>query len=189
MIKQEQEKLNGNLFEAVAENDAAKVKELLDAGTDINLQDTNGWTALMRATRAGYVKIAKLLLDYGADPNTRNKYGRTALVYACYDGHTETARLLLGYGADPNIRDKNGGTALMWAAWGGHIKEMEMLILAGADTGVRDLCNGTALDILNKYYPKKYDKWVQDTAVKIRKKTLKHEDSAYVSECVPDFNI
>ena len=156
MIKQEQEKLNGNLFEAVAENDAAKVKELLDAGTDINLQNTNGWTALMRATWAGYVKIAKLLLDYGADPNTL---------------------------------DKEGWTALMWAAWGGHIKEMEMLILAGADTGVRDLCDGTALDILNKYYPKKYDKWVQDTAVKIRKKTLKHEDSAYVSECVPDFDI
>jgi ankyrin repeat protein len=40
------------------------VKLLLDKqDIDINVQDTNGWTALMHACRYGNTEVFKLLLD------------------------------------------------------------------------------------------------------------------------------
>ena len=33
---------------------------------------SNGWTALMLASRRGYLNVVKILLDYNADPNMPN---------------------------------------------------------------------------------------------------------------------
>jgi len=178
------------LMYAAESNYIKTVRTLISLGADVNFRNSkNTQTALMQAAWNNHIKITKLLLDHDADPNIRDKYGRTALIYACYDGHTETACLLLGYGADPNIRDKNGGTALIWASINGHIEVMKLLVDSYADIGTRNERGLTALDILKEHYPQKYDRWIQNTVVKSRQKTLQREDSRRSRRCEPDFDI
>ena len=61
---------------ACMNNNYNEVKELLEKGSSINLQDNQGWTALIYAINFGYYDIAKLLCDYGADCARINKYGQ-----------------------------------------------------------------------------------------------------------------
>ena len=52
---------------------------LLEYNADINHKTlSQGYTALMKAARAGDPKLLKFLLKKGADPKLRSKYGKTA---------------------------------------------------------------------------------------------------------------
>ena len=60
-----------------------------------------GATALMAASTAGHLKVAKELLDRGADPNAaRADNGGTALMDASHGGHREMAQRLVVHGAN-----------------------------------------------------------------------------------------
>lgn len=58
------------------------VKLLIDRGADLNLQRSNGDTALILATEKGHTEIVKLLIDSGANLNLKNNNGETALMIA-----------------------------------------------------------------------------------------------------------
>jgi len=83
----------------------------------INLQDNNGWTALMEACWGGYTEIVKLLLENGAAKGINlqsSNHGETALMMAAgfhilYSSY-QMIKLLLRYGADASIQDKDGKT-------------------------------------------------------------------------------
>ena len=68
-----------------------KVKILLNAGADVNLQDIEGDTALHYTAYSGNIEILKLLLENNADKSIRNKDGETALDVAKDMGYTEIA--------------------------------------------------------------------------------------------------
>ena len=55
----------------------AMAKFLIDAGADINFQNTDGSTALHTAAFFCRPEIVKMLLDKGADKTIKNKYGAT----------------------------------------------------------------------------------------------------------------
>jgi ankyrin repeat protein len=55
---------------------------LLDAGTDPNSAQQQGFTPLHAAAMEGRLELAKLLLDRGADRNAKTDDGRTALALA-----------------------------------------------------------------------------------------------------------
>jgi len=55
------------------------VMALLDAGTIVDKQDKNQWTALMWAMTNRHKDIAKILLDHGASMEITSSTGRTAL--------------------------------------------------------------------------------------------------------------
>ena len=58
------------------------VKAILQkGGADVNHQNANGMTALMKAYEGGHMDIVDLLLEYGADWNVCNKSGKTAHFY------------------------------------------------------------------------------------------------------------
>ena len=59
-----------------------RVRDLLDAGADINVRNYKGQTALHCAAKAGFDHIVALLLDHGADVNAKDEKGATPLATA-----------------------------------------------------------------------------------------------------------
>lgn len=58
-----------------------KICELLSS-KNINMQDKNGFTALMYATILGNINLVKLLLDYGADVMLESRLGTNVFMIA-----------------------------------------------------------------------------------------------------------
>jgi len=93
--------------------DEETVRDILACGTDKNVRDDFGDTALHVAIYQKNLMIIKLLLDYGFDPNAKTtKNGNTPLHNAVAVNNLGAARLLLQYGANRNIRALDGLTPL-----------------------------------------------------------------------------
>ena len=72
-----------------------------------------GHTALILASRSGYVDAVKTLVAAGADVNQVSAGDKTsALLIATINGHFDLAKWLLDQGADPNAAASNGVTPL-----------------------------------------------------------------------------
>jgi uncharacterized protein len=105
------------LMWAAAENNAAAMRILIEAGADIEAHSKAGvFTPLLFAVRAGHVEATRVLLDAGANVNERMQDGTSPLVLALINGHYELASYLVDRGADPNA-DRQGWTALHQIAW------------------------------------------------------------------------
>lgn len=107
------------------------LKSQLQQGTNPNVPDSQGRTALMDAVQAGQTKAVSVLLDAGADVNARSRSGRTALIEAAEEGRFDSARLLVEHGADLNLATRTG-TALETAERTGHNDIAALLLKAGA---------------------------------------------------------
>lgn len=117
---------------AVIRNNAAVVKQLLDAGADPNLADVNGVGPLAIAVASDAREIVALLLEKNASPNAARDSGETPLMTAVRMGSPEVVKLLLAKGADVNVKEqKFGQTALMWAT--GKPEIVRLLLDKGAD--------------------------------------------------------
>jgi len=124
------------LFEAISSGHADIAQELLAAGADPKLTESDGSTALMAAAWHGDLSSAKALLDRGVHVNAADVNGQTALIFAsqtCPDG--KMVQMLLDAGANPNAKTIHGGTSLMAAA--GNPFVAEKLLKAGADPGAK----------------------------------------------------
>jgi ankyrin repeat protein len=80
---------------AVAYNpdDTIILRQLLDAGADINAQDKDGRTALISAAFYNRREAVSVLLARGADPSIRDNNGRNAAA-TVRDSAPELHRLL-----------------------------------------------------------------------------------------------
>ena len=126
------------------------MKILLGFGADVNIQQKDGWTALMFAARysntSANLETVKILLGFGADINIQSKDGWTALTMATKfsntDSNPETVKILLSFGADVNIQNKDGCTALMLAArysdTDSNPETVKLLLKFGADPKIKD---------------------------------------------------
>lgn len=108
--------------------------EMLVAGADVNAQDKNGRTALMRAVVKRSKAICKLL-ELGADVNARDNSGRTALTFAAINDDYVVMGILINAGADLNdVRDDHlGPKALIFAASYKDVSAVEVLLNAGTN--------------------------------------------------------
>jgi len=133
------------------------VESLLAKGANVNGEDKEGVTPLMKAALAGHVVTVRILIAHGSNVNAitsvrRAGYGQTALMNAAMMGHRELVELLVENGADVNARDEwYGDTALILSVIMGHVDIARFLLEHGAEVNVWDnygyeTHNFTALD-------------------------------------------
>lgn len=150
------------LMAAVRQNDVATVRGLLDKGSDPNVANAYGSTALLLAASQSGVgpagktatQVMQLLLQYGAIVNAQAGNGVTALIIAAGRGSVENVQLLLAAGAKPNVETKQGDSALLEATVHGYLKIVIMLLQAGADTNLKDANGQTPLMVAIRQAPR-----------------------------------
>lgn len=117
-----------DLIRAAEEGAATRVAELLRSGAAVDARDGRGRTALLAATHADHVEVARLLIAAGADVNARDQIGDSPFLYAGAEGRNSILKLLLAAGADLASTSRYGGTALIPAAHHGHVETVRILL-------------------------------------------------------------
>ena len=133
------------LIEAISENKAEEVEQMLESGTDANELSMVGATPLIHATWGKNIKIVKVLVQQGADINLNTERFGSALNVAAGVGAGGIAYLLIENGANLNSQDSEGKTPLMSAIYLKHPDLAKMLIDNGADVNIKGDSDWTAL--------------------------------------------
>ena len=148
----------------------AKVKSLIEKGTDINAKDTSGQTLLHYAVEYGHEDVVKLLIANGADVNAKDKDGNSpghvalrknhsvvldlliakgadldSIHLSAYQGDLDKVRSFIKKGAGVNAMDSYGATPLHYAAVRGNKEVVEFLIARDADVNAKNKFGETPL--------------------------------------------
>jgi ankyrin repeat protein len=133
------------LMEAARRAHSEIAIELINAGADINAQDSYGATPLIFAGISGASEVMVTLIRKGANVNAKDYMGRTALIEVLTSENEHKPGIiqsLIDAGADVNARANFGNTAFMMAANSPYAKAM---IDAGADVNAKNDEGNTAL--------------------------------------------
>ncbi len=140
--------VGGDIHEAIQENDAVRVKQILDADPDAMNERDNGRfreLPIHIVATTGNVEIARLLLDAGADIDAGDSDNSTALGVAAMRRQGEMVTLLIERGANVNHRDRKADCPLSFAVYGRDEAIVKQLVDAGADLWYRSLGGETLL--------------------------------------------
>lgn len=133
------------LLQAIAQNNEAIARKLLEAGVSPNAS-VAGVPALLAAINKEETALALHLLELGADVNASGPEGATPLMEAAFGGKKDLVAALLARQADAKAEDDDGWTPLMCAcAKSGKTAEM-----------VEELLNGIGLDESNQRFRGSY---------------------------------
>jgi quinoprotein dehydrogenase-associated probable ABC transporter substrate-binding protein len=124
---------DNELNDAIVANDLDRVRYLLSHGAHPDARDGEGYTALINATRFGFIDVASFLADHKADANLSDNNQWTALMYAAWGNNPELVAMLMRHGAKLDMVDNDGLTPLAVASQNGKTKAAEALVAAGAD--------------------------------------------------------
>ncbi len=110
------------LNRAIEENDPAKLKALIESGTDIH---ANNDAALRLASEKGSYDIVEMLITHGADIHTLDD---VAFRLAAVNGHIDVVKLLIKNGANVHVLD---GVTLHGVAHNGDYDIVKLLLDKG----------------------------------------------------------
>lgn len=82
------------LYQAASNGRSDRIDNALRERTDINQQDSRGWSALFYAADLGDVQATRLLVEKGADPSIQAPDGNTAISIARNRGHHNIVDIL-----------------------------------------------------------------------------------------------
>jgi ankyrin repeat protein len=162
----QQDRLNHALIIAAIQNDAFRVRSLLQHGASPNAYMSYDGRSVWRRTMDllqnrplpsyysdstpvlmlvmdlgryddSYYPVIVALLDAGAAPNTDNG-GFTPLTWAIGRRQRKTLQALFRHHVDVNLPDKTGCTPLMRAAWHSDPEMVEVLLHHGAKINIKD---------------------------------------------------
>ena len=140
--------VNKELLENAEWGDKEQIKTLLFLGANINHQDKEGQTAIIKAARHADKETFSLLLEQGGvEVNHQDKLGNTALIYATLRNSKDLVKLILEKLADPNLKNKLGNTALTYAAMNNYVYIARELINNGAQVDHQNKKGNTPLTI------------------------------------------
>ncbi|KAK6192633.1 hypothetical protein SNE40_004074 [Patella caerulea] len=137
---------NFDIVRAVQYGVFDRVRELVDAGYDVNEMDKENVSLLHWAAINNRADIVKYLISkgsiidrFGGDLNS------AALHWATRQGHLNMLVLLMSYGADPSLRDGEGCSCIHLSAQFGHTALVAYLIAKGQEVDMVDRNGMTAL--------------------------------------------
>src|SRR5437879_6004504 len=133
------------LVDAAKNGDKDTLRALIQKGTNVNLAEGDGSTALHWASYRDDVETADLLIRAGAKVNAANDLGATPLWTASQNGSEAMVRRLLEAGGNPNAALLAGETPVMVASRSGSPVIVEQLIAKGANVNARAARGQTAL--------------------------------------------
>ncbi|QSV44238.1 ankyrin repeat domain-containing protein [Geobacter benzoatilyticus] len=133
----EKRSINGELFDAAKEGNAAKVRKLIKAKADVNYTESitladggsvERLSPLMAATMAGSLDAVKALVAGGGWVNYLNSKTVNSLWIAAHNGNLEIVKHLATHGAYLNNSNNEDVTPLMAAAMNGHFEVVKFLV-------------------------------------------------------------
>lgn len=122
------------------------VQILLRKGTNPDLQDNIGESALHYAVKYNLPEMVKILLKNGANLNLQNNEGRSALWWAIRNEYTELVQNLLEKGANPDFFQIDKWPVLCYAVRY-YPKIAQMLLENGANIHLQNESGETALHL------------------------------------------
>lgn len=138
----------GPLLLAIDENDFAKVKKLIESGSDINEGRhfvDKSHTPLSYACYLNKNKMAEFLLQNGADPDRnfnwtkqKNYLSATPFMCAAKNRNYKIMELLLDYGADINKGDERDNPLTIALKYG-NLRLVDFIYQNGADNNLEHL--------------------------------------------------
>lgn len=153
------------LLAATVGNDTATIKQLVEAGVNVNAAGFLGLTPLMNAAGQGNLEAVRLLLGKGANvnavsgpPDQKVQNGIidlgqfTPLILAGAQGPVGLVKALLDAGANIDAQEARGMTALMYAVTTDHgdIEIAKTLISRGANVHLKSNAGETAANWTRK---------------------------------------
>lgn len=143
------------------------IELLLINGADVNKKDHFGETPFYVAVNGGNKTIVELFLKHGADVHTITTQGETVLHCAAAHGYKEIIKLLIEQGVDKHATTRRGETVLHVACKFGHIDTVELLLQCGIDVHACNKSSQTALDyVLDRYSNKEHFNRIADLLIK-----------------------
>ncbi len=115
------------LITAIKADKVDVVKDIVDAGCDLELPGQNGITPLKAAYDKDSTRIIKVLAEAGADLNARINH-KALLHYAVIEEKSDIARLLLEAEAYVDIKETQGGKTPLQLAYELDLHEMKDLL-------------------------------------------------------------
>lgn len=106
---------NSSLMYAISNQDIEMVKLLLENKADVDFENSNRITPLIKATKKWNIDILKLLLETGIDINFKNSSGVTPLMCISNLQNKKEIDFFIEKSANFDARDNKGKTVLMYA--------------------------------------------------------------------------
>ena len=141
-------------LKAAEDGDFKKIKSIIDKEVNIKslieTKDKENNTALILASKFGYIEVVKILIENGADINAKDNGGTTALMNASTEDdyiNYEICKLLIENGANVNDKDLQGANALIYGStflkW--DLSIIKLLIDSGIEINTQNKDGYTAL--------------------------------------------
>ncbi len=129
--------LDRELVEAAEGGDLEDVKDLIEAGANVDASVDGDGSPLIVASRANRLAVVVELLNRGADVNLAVSGDGNPLIAAASAGAQSVVDLLLSHGAAIDLVVPGDENALIQAAGAGHFAIVKMLVGRGADVNAR----------------------------------------------------
>lgn len=155
------------LHKAVLNNDFGVIKGLIESGNDLDLLDSEGYSALVLAVRDNNPQTARLLIESGSNVNIGGGIYGSALHLAVAKNESYLASQLLKNGSRTDLINCDGNSPLHILMVNfkkqKHTSEIigELLISAGADTNAKNNDNWGPIHIAARKAQNAAVKWIR----------------------------
>ena len=141
----------GVVHVAASEKHNNILKELIRRGSDVNIQNQQGHTALFISCSLGDIRSVEYLLRANADITLANKDGWQPIHITSYIGNIELLEMLITHNPDINSQTKTLHTPLYLASQEGHANCVSLLLSRGASVNLAGQDGMTPLHVASSF--------------------------------------